>query len=282
MSGKRKSLNARIRNLAKGKNVSPQELLKAWAFQRFLLRLAKSVHKDRFVLKGGFLVAAWIGVERRTTIDIDVMVRNMSLDDATVLSAIRDICSINIGDDVSFEISRIEYIRDDNIYGGFRVFVSVCYDGIKVHFSIDISTDEVITPEPHKSSIRCPLDESNFAVVWTYPIETVLAEKVETILSRGIANTRARDFYDIFILTTTQCYDMALFKRALRATVKHRESTAVIGEMAECIVAIESSRKLKMEWEKYRKRSSFSANITYEQVMTSLKKLCELEDIGNV
>jgi len=281
MSGKGMSLKARIRNLAKEKNVSAQALLQTWVFQRFLSRLEKSAYNNRFVLKGGVLVAAWVGVERRATMDMDVTVRNMPLTDATVLPAIRSICSIDVHDDVFLSVLKSEPIRDDDIYGGLRVLLSASYDVMDIPFSVDITTSDAITPEPCKSSIPCFLDESHKVVVWTYPIETVLAEKVETILSRGIANTRARDFYDVFILMATQPYDSTLFKKALSATTAHRGSTAITNEMPERIAAIANSRELRTEWEKYGKLFHYASDITYEQTIASLKNLCELEDIDD-
>lgn len=275
MSGKGMSLKARIRNLSKEKNVSAQALLQTWVFQRFLSRLEKSTHNDRFVLKGGVLIAAWVGVGLRATMDIDMTVRNLPLTDVAMQSAIRNICSVTVHDDVSFWVLRVEPIRDDDLYGGLRVFLSARYDTLEIPFSIDITTSDAITPKPCKSSIPCFLDDSHIAVVWVYPIETVLAEKVETILSRGIANTRARDFYDIFILTATQPYDMTLFKEALTATTKHRGSTVIIGEMAERITVIANSRELRTEWGKYCKLFHYAADITYEQTIASLKRLCE-------
>jgi len=271
------SLKARIRNLAKEKNVPAQALLQTWMFQRFLARLEKSAHKDRFVLKGGVLVSAWVGVERRTTMDMDMTVRDMPLNDEAMLSVIREICSTEAHDDVSFSVLRIEPIREDDIYGGRRVSLSAGYDVMDVPMSIDISTGDAITPEPQKSCVRCVLGGSQQAVVWAYPVETVLAEKVETILSRGIANTRGRDFYDVFILTATQPYDKAMFKKALEATARHRGSMAVVGEAEERIGVIENSRELLVEWERYRKLFHYAADITFGQTIAALKNLCGFE-----
>jgi len=281
MSGKGMSLKARIRNLAKEKNISAQALLHIWTFQRFLSRLAESTYKDCFILKGGVLIAAWVGVERRTTMDMDVTIQNMPLIDETILSAICDICAVDTHDHVSFVALRAEPIRGDDLYGGCRVFLSARYDAIDIPFAIDISTGDAITPEPRKSSIQCVLDESHQAEVWAYPIETVLAEKVETILSRGIANTRPRDFYDVFILTEKQSFDKTLFKKALTATVRHRESTPIIDEMAERISAIEASRELQVAWDKYRELFDYAADITYGHTITALKNLCGLEHSAN-
>ena len=198
MSGKAMSLKAKIRNLARKKDMSAQVVLQNYMFERFLERLSKSKYKDKFILKGGMLIAALVGIDNRATMDMDATIKNYPINVESLTKAINDICSIVIDDDVSFSFSGIEAIRDDEAYGGYRVSITSEYDTITTPMQIDITTGDAITPKEILYVFKMIFEEGSFGV-WAYNIETVLAEKVETILRRGELNTRPRDFYDVYI-----------------------------------------------------------------------------------
>ena len=179
-----------------------------------LERLSVSKYKDKFVLKGGMLIAALVGIDNRATMDLDTTLRNLSLTQENVIKTITEICAIELDDEVIFIVKKTEPIRKDDIYGGLRVSIDAVYDTIITPLSIDVSTGDAITPSPVKYTFSGIFDETKKIELWAYNIETVLAEKVETILRRGELNTRPRDFYDIHILCTTQKYDSAIFKNA--------------------------------------------------------------------
>ena len=267
------SLKAKIRNMAKQKNIPAQVIMQNYMFERLLIRLSASDYKDKFVLKGGMLVAAIVGLDNRATMDLDTTIKNLPLTPENIKAALTDIMTIPYEDGVTFEIGSIAPIREDDIYGGYRVMINAEYDTILTPLSIDISTGDVITPHAVEFSFSEIFDEDNVFELWAYNIETVLAEKVETILRRTVFNTRPRDFYDTYILLTTQKYDKNIFETALDATAEHRGTSRQISDTEQILNNISESRELHAMWEKYRKQFAYAANITYESIITELKKL---------
>jgi predicted nucleotidyltransferase component of viral defense system len=272
MSGKSMSLKAKIRNLANKKDMSAQVVLQNYMFERFLERLSKSTYKDKFILKGGILIAALVGIDNRATMDLDATIKNYSINVESLTSIINEICSVDIDDDVSLSFSGIEAIRDDDAYGGYRVSVVSKYDTITTHIKIDITTGDVITPKELLYVFKMLFEESGFSV-WAYNTETVLAEKVETILRRGELNTRPRDFYDVYILTKTQSLDYSVFVKALKSTAIHRETTHIFDNMGSRLEEISHSEALKSRWLKYTKDYRYADGITYEDVLDVIREL---------
>ena len=266
------SLKGRIKNYAKSNNISAQVVLQNYMFERFLNRLSVSEYKEKFVVKGGMLIAAIVGLDTRSTMDLDATLRNLPLTEEKLNEAICSICAIDLKDDVVFEVKTIETIRQDDIYGGYRVRIDAIYDTIVTPLSIDVSTGDVITPDAIKYEFSGIFDENIRISLWGYNIETVIAEKVETILRRGVFNTRLRDYYDIYILGTTQEYDEDTLQDALKATAKHRESTEQIADVKGILKQISESGVLKDMWRKYQKKYSYARDISYEQVVEILKK----------
>ena len=267
------SLKAKIRNIAKQKNIPAQVILQNYMFERLLVRLSASEYKEKFVLKGGMLVAAIVGLDNRATMDMDTTLKNLPLTPEAIRSALEDVCDIAFDDGVVFEIGTISPIRKDDIYGGYRVILNAKFDTLLTPLSIDVSTGDAITPYAVQYNFSEIFDDEKSYELWAYNIETVMAEKVETILRRGVFNTRPRDFYDTYILTTTQKFDNAVFADALSATAKHRGTTEQIADVPSILYNIEESPELKTMWDKYRKQFSYAKDITYEQIMDSIKTL---------
>lgn len=211
MSSKAMSLKAKIRNYAKKNNIAAQVVLQNYMFERFLARLSDSEYKDKFVIKGGMLIAAIVGLDTRSTMDLDATLRGLPLTEEQIRGAVESIGNISLEDEVSFHIVSIEPIRKDDRYGGLRVRVDAIYDTISTPLSIDVSTGDIITPGAVRYEFSGIFDEKQRIKLWGYNMETVLAEKAETILSRGVFNTRPRDFYDIYILATSQEYSREVF-----------------------------------------------------------------------
>lgn len=267
------SLKAKIRNIAKQKNIPAQVILQNYMFERLLVRLSASEYKEKFVLKGGMLVAAIVGLDNRATMDMDTTLKNLPLTPEAIRSALEDVCDITFDDGVAFEIGTISPIREDDIYGGYRVMLNAKFDTLLTPLSIDISTGDAITPHAVPYSFSEIFDDEKSYELWAYNIETVMAEKVETILRRGVFNTRPRDFYDAYILTTTQKFDKAVFADALRATANHRGTTQQIADVPSILHNIEESPELKTMWDKYRKQFAYAADIEYSQIVDVLKVL---------
>lgn len=266
-------LKGKIKNYAKKNKVAAQVVLQNYMFECFLTRLSVSEYNEKFVVKGGMLIAAIVGLDTRSTMDLDATIRNLPLTEEKITEAINIICKNDMKDDVVFTVKSIEPIRKDDIYGGYRVRLDATYDTIITPLSIDISTGDVITPEAVKYEFNGMFDENIRISLWGYNIETVMAEKVETILSRGVFSTRPRDYYDIYILGTTQEYDKEVYKEALKATAEHRGSTEQILDVEGILKQISASDALKDMWGKYQKKFAYASDISYENVLEVLRIL---------
>jgi predicted nucleotidyltransferase component of viral defense system len=267
------SLKAKIRNMSKDKNISAQVILQNFMFERFLERLSLSAYRDKFILKGGLLIAAMVGLETRATMDLDTTLRSYPLDESHLKSAMIEICAIPIDDGVTFRFVNILPIRKDDEYGGLRVSLNGIFEIIKTPLSVDITSGDAITPKPIRRSFRAMFDESKQIELWAYNIETILAEKAETILRRGVFNTRPRDFYDIYILTKNDIYDSELFRQALSATSAHRKTTEQIKNVPRILEVISNNHNLKSQWDRYQREYPYAREISFESIVQALKDL---------
>ena len=267
------SLKAKSRNIAKKKNLPAQVILQNYMFERLLVRLSASPYKEKFVLKGGMLVAAIVGLDNRATMDLDTTLKNLPLTPEAIRSALEEVCAIPFDDGVTFEIGTISPIRENDIYGGYRVMLNARFDTLLTPLSIDVSTGDAITPHAVQYNFSEIFDDEKSYELWAYNIETVMAEKVETILRRGVFNTRPRDFYDAYILATTQKFDRVVFAEALTATADHRGTTEQIADIPAILQNIEESPELRAMWEKYRKQFAYAEGIEYEKIMHVLRSL---------
>jgi predicted nucleotidyltransferase component of viral defense system len=273
MSSLAMSLKGRINNYAKNNHIAAQVVLQNYMFERFLERLSKSEYQEKLVIKGGILVAAIVGLDIRSTMDLDTTLRNLPFTEEHITQAIQNICGMDLEDEVKFNVVSVAPIRKDDRYGGFCVRMDAAYDTIVTPLSIDISTGDVLTPSAVNYVFNGIFDESVRIRIWGYNIETIMAEKVETILSRGIFSTRPRDYYDIYILGTTQRYDKTLFKEALYATAEHRGSASILSDFEAIFVNISESRDLRERWKKYQKKFPYAQNVTYEEIIEILRSL---------
>jgi predicted nucleotidyltransferase component of viral defense system len=267
------SLKGRINNYAKKNGIAAQVVLQNYMFERFLERLSRSEYQQKFVIKGGLLVTAIVGIDTRTTMDLDTTLRNLPLTESQIQEAITAICSMPVNDEVSFQIVSIEPIRKDDVYGGYRVRLDAAYDTVLTPLSIDISTGDVITPNPVEYELQGMFNKELTISLWGYNIETVLAEKVETILRRGTLSTRPRDFYDVYILEKTQTYKPKLFREALQATAEHRGSIEILKDTDSIISRLESSEDLKQQWRRYQRQFPYAAQIDYDVLINSLYRI---------
>lgn len=275
MSSKSMSLKAKIRNLAKKNDMSAQVVLQNYMFERFLERLSKSDYQDKFILKGGMLIAALVGIDNRATMDMDATIKNYPINFDSLANAIKEICSVEVEDDVSFLFTGIESIRDDDVYGGYRVSIQADYDTIITPMQIDITTGDIITPKEVWYLFKMIFKEDTIGV-WAYNIETVLAEKIETIIRRGELNTRPRDFYDVYILTKTQSFDISIFNEALIKTAEHRKTTHIFNDIEKRVEGIQQSGALQLRWTKYKRDYRYAEGISYYDVIEALRILLQI------
>lgn len=267
-------LKATINNKAKELNVPPQIMFQNYLMECFLERLSKSEYVDRFIIKGGVLISSIVGLNNRTTMDIDTTVRNISLNESEITKIISYVCSVENDDDFVFSLDRVEPIREDDEYEGYRAFVFVDYEKIHNTITIDITTGDSIYPEAILYGFNKVFENQKISL-YSYPIETVLAEKLETILSRNITTTRPRDFYDVYVLNAKSINQKNL-KTALENTCRHRGSEKVLKQSPEIIAAIKESENLKEQWKTYAKKMPYAAGISFEQVVEKIENLLKL------
>ena len=265
-----------INNMAKKKNINPQILIRNYMMERLLERIASSPYKENFILKGGMLISSLIGVESRSTVDMDTTMKQKAVTLKSIKTIFNDIISIDIDDGVMFVVKKIEEIREDADYSGFRVSIDAKFENAKIPIKVDITTGDVITPKEVHYTYSLLLEDRSIEIL-SYNIETVLAEKFETIITRGTANTRMRDFYDVYILYHLQIekIDLSVLKEALIASTNSRGTFQVIQNGDEIIEDVLISKFMSNSWEKYQKKHLYASDISWEQIGDSVKKLWE-------
>ena len=264
-------LKARVKEMAQKSRVPAQAVLQNFMMERLLERIAVSKYRDMFILKGGMLIASMIGIGSRTTMDMDATLRGFPLSDEAIRATFEDICSIQLDDEVTLTLNSITTIRDEDEYGGYRLAITARYEGINTPVKIDLTTGDVITPKAILYKFPSSFEKKSIDV-WAYNIETILAEKVETILRRGILNTRPRDFYDVYILTKTRgdMINKKTFSTALTATAEKRLSTASVRDRENTLAAIQTDPLMKQRWELYSKENFYANELEFDEVINSL------------
>jgi len=267
-------LKAKIKNLALKNHVPAQAVLQNFMLERLLERISLSKYKDMVILKGGMLIAAMVGINSRTTMDMDATLRGYPLTEKAIQTALSEICAIPLGDEVILELDHISPIREDDEYGGFRVAIIAKYESINTPLKIDITTGDIITPEAIRYAFHSNF-ENNKIEVWAYNVETILAEKVETILRRSVLNTRPRDFYDVYIIMKTQrrSINKKIFITALNATAQKRMSLAALRDQDKILQSIQAETIMRQRWERYCKENYYANGIEFDVVIGILKEL---------
>lgn len=255
-------LKDKLKNISKEKNADFNTLLRLYMYDRFIERLSVSKYKDNFILKGGFYLSTLFGIENRTTMDIDTAFRNANFNEKTIVKMIKEIVSIKIDDNAKLSYLGISPIRDEDEYGGFRVSMIVNHDEIHESIHIDIATGDPITPKEIRYKYL-PLLGDYYIDLYAYNIETILAEKIETMLIRLELNSRAKDFYDIYLIYTKDWKNVNLdhFRKAIDKTFAKREYK---GNPIEA---------LKERWNKYQKNFEYAEGIEFEDIMNCLEKM---------
>lgn len=277
-------LKALVRNMSGGDSNKAQIIIRNYAMERFLERLSLSPHKANLILKGGTLVSAMVGLGNRATMDIDATFRNLDLTEENARKIVGDVSSICLEDQMKFEIIRAETIMNKDDYSGIRVMIDATLESMHTPFHIDFSTGDVITPGAVEYSFRLMFEDRTISIP-AYNLETVLAEKMETLITRGTINTRMRDFYDIYVLTATKrlSINTSILREAFINTRRKRGTDVVVSDAVQILGEIEASNEMIVLWEKYRNRYDFAQEISWTEVMESVKNLYPViqPDVGN-
>lgn len=263
------ALKANVKNIANNNSKMAQAYIRLFFMERFLERVSKSRYKEQFILKGGMLVSSMIGMSLRTTMDIDTSIEALPLSMDKMQEIIDEIINISIEDNVTFEIASIETIMDEFDYPGIRIHMLGHLDKINQPIKIDISTDDVITPKAVEYSYPLMFEKREIAL-FTYNAETLLAEKMQTILSRGITNTRMRDFYDLYELIQIIDFSWDVYKNAFDKTCEKRKTIYEKEEAMRIMKEVASDSDMENRWGQFRKKNDFVGDIMYKQLMDAL------------
>jgi len=269
-------LKAFIKKKAEDINLPPQIVLQNYIMERLLERISLSEYQRNFVLKGGFLIAAIVGLDSRATMDLDTTVKGLPLTHESIRRIFDEVCAIAVEDDIDFNVKRIADIREGGDYPGLRVSLIANYPTLAIPLSVDVTTGDKITPREIEYSVRLMFDDRSISVM-AYNLETILAEKLETVLSRNIASTRPRDFYDLHILyslRSSDC-DTAVLRQALNETAQSRGSLPIMGRYRETVADILESTQMQGFWQKYREEYEYAKDIGFAETCSTILRIME-------
>lgn len=270
-------LKAVIKNMAKDKHISAQLVMQNFMLERLLERISVSKYHQNFILKGGFLIAAMVGLDTRATMDMDATIKGWPVNEESIKKMFLDICKIDLQDDVGFEFKKIGEIREGDEYTGYRVSLSANYSPMAVPLKLDITTGDKITPKEIEYRFKLMLEDREISVL-AYNLETVMAEKLETVVSRGDQNTRPRDYYDVYILSKLQYKNIELdsLKSALDATSKKRGSSEIMRDYKEIIDVVRCSDVMIKQWSTYQKDFEYATDISFDEVCDAVMQMMDL------
>lgn len=263
-----KQLKDKVKNLSGGNSDIAQILIRNYIMERFLERVSLSKYRDNFILKGGMLVASIVGVDMRATMDIDTTVKALPLNEQDARKIIEEICEIQIEDGVTYRITSVKEIMEDFDYPGIRMMLEANLGRMRQTIRIDISTDDVITPGAVDYEYKLMFEERTISLL-TYNLESLLAEKIQTILARGIANTRMRDFYDVYEIMQVklELVNSKTLRDAFDATCKKRETIFEEKEVEEILRKIQQDQGLEEMWNRFREAYFFVGELEWGEVV---------------
>lgn len=266
-----------IRNISKKTGVNANSLLQMCLFEGILEKISNSKYKNHFILKGGLLISSLIGVEMRSTLDMDTTIRGLPMNEENISKILHEILEINIDADIEYDLVKLERIRTEDFYEDFSATISCRYGKINTNLNIDITTGDIITPKEVQYFYEKILEEGSISIL-TYTIETIIAEKFETISSRNITTTRARDFYDLYMLYNLykSKIDKNILKEAITLTSRHRNSYSLVLQYKEIVKLFYQSDSLKNLWMKYVQNNSYAKDISFNDTISIY------EEIGSI
>lgn len=270
-------LKAVIKNISKDKHISAQLVMQNFMLEGLLERISVSKYRQNFILKGGFLIAAMVGLDTRATMDMDATIKGWPVNEESIKNMFLDICKIDLQDDVTFEFKKIGEIREGDDYTGYRVSLSANYPTMAVPLKLDITTGDKITPREIEYRFKLLLEDREIPVL-AYNLETVMAEKLETVVSRGDQNTRPRDYYDIYILAKMQYKNIETeyLRAALDATSKKRGSSEILKEYKNIIDIVRNSDVMIKQWRTYQRDFEYATDISFDEVCDAVVRMMDL------
>lgn len=270
-------LKAVIKNISKDKHISAQLVMQNFMLERLLERISVSKYRQNFILKGGFLIAAMVGLDTRATMDMDATIKGWPVNEESIKNMFLDICKIDLQDDVTFEFKKIGEIREGDDYTGYRVSLAANYPPMAVPLKLDITTGDKITPREIEYRFKLLLEDREIPVL-AYNLEAVMAEKLETVVSRGDQNTRPRDYYDIYIIAKMQYKNIETeyLRAALDATSKKRGSSEILKEYKNIIDIVRNSDVMIKQWRTYQRDFEYATDISFDEVCDAVVRMMDL------
>lgn len=264
------------KQLAKESGLTQLELYQRFMFERILERISVSKYNENFILKGGLLLSAMLGINSRSTRDMDISIKGIDVSQENILEILNEILSIDINDKVKFDVVNITDIRADDEYGGNKYHIVGKLENLKVALEIDISTGDEITPNELNFEY-ISIFENKKIYIDTYNIETTLAEKIETILRRGKYNTRMKDYYDVyfFLMKLRNDIDLEIFKQALNNTLRKREAFDYYNDYKQILYLIAEDDRIINYWNTYKKKNKYAENIEFKEIVKILKEFLD-------
>ena len=272
MNNTAQSVKDKLRNIAREKNVDFNCVMRFYMYDRFIERLSKSQYRDNFVLKGGFYLSRLFGIDNRSTMDIDAAIRKAKFTNSNIIKMITDIINININDNVKLNMIKTESIRTEDEYGGLRITIVFNLENIKDQFHIDVATGDPIYPGPTSFNYESLIDNEVYKV-WSYNLETVLAEKIETILSKLETSSRMKDYYDIYLIYKFSKIDITKFRKAVEKTFEKRMFDA---DLVTNLNIVKNSKILREKWASYSRKNNYAKNISYDETINCLTEFIEI------
>ena len=266
------SLKDRANNFAKGNNLTVQQVLQNYMFERFLERLSVSKYKEKLIIKGGLLLSSIIGINLRSTMDIDADIIGINFNKKEIEKLVINIINIDLNDNTQMKLDKIEEIKEESEYGGYRVKLVGNIENLKIPFHIDISTGDIITPKAIEYKYK-KLLEDDYIEIYTYNQETIIAEKLQTILSRKIANSRMKDYYDLYYFVNFKWkeIDKVILKQAIYATFKNRNTENDLKNIERIIETITKDKTLHTSWADYKDKHSYAKNISFKDIINTIE-----------
>ena len=273
-SNSAQAVKDKLRNISNEKNINFNAVLKFYMYDRFIERLSKSKYRDNIVLKGGFYLSSLFGIENRSTIDIDAAIRKAKFTEDNLLKMITEIINVDVDDNVVFKINEISSIRDEDEYGGLRVTIDFQLENVKDKFHIDMATGDPIYPRPDSYNYKSLIEKKTYQV-WTYTTETVLAEKLETILNKLDTSSRMKDYYDIYLIYKFKFAELNKenFMMAVKKTFEKRKFQ---GNLIGSLNVIKQSSILKEIWSNYARKNNYAREIEFEEILAFLEEFINI------
>lgn len=274
MSNSAQSVKDKLKNISREKNVDFNSVMRFYMYDRFVERLSKSKYKDNFILKGGFYLNKLFGLDNRSTMDIDTAIRKTEFTEENLIVMINEIISIDVGDNVKFKIEKTELIREEDEYGGLRITINFMLENIKDKFHIDLATGDPIYPRPDNYKYESLIGDEIYKV-WSYNLETILSEKIETILSKLETSSRMKDYYDIYLIYKFKfdTINKEKFRGSVEKTFKKRKFDA---DLMTNLSIVKESKVLRERWLSYSRKNSYARDVEFEETLECLEKLIDI------